>query len=660
MLFSMKRCFLKPLLNRIVFIILPFVFITFSCTVNASEIRYIGFSPDGKVNAYTGQSWSDYGQGLPDNIVVEKITEDSIGTFYLTSESSGIFKRNGDDTKWVSLSTPDLRRRTQLEGVNEYRRISAFCVDPANPKQLYLATKHVLYSSTDYGKTWKHLVIQNNKNSYYFTSLTIHNGTLYGGTSFNGIVAVKNGRATEIDKGIPKEYYAGTLHFCEGVSALSSINNQLYSGYLFSRGVCVLSDPTTVQTVPVKINWKPSEGVYDLAWFHNSLIVSTDENVYQFSPENGSTTDPEFMSDVRESFSSDSPSAIFVRKTESTPALFIKKNLTRYSVEKENPAGSKRVLYTNWGMLNSNFNKLLNVITRNGFNAVIIDIKDDYGIINAPIQSKTALEIGAVRNTKIAEIVKAFHAKGIWVIARNVTFKDKRLYSAYKGKYAIWDRVSNTPWVGLPRENWCDPYSQFVRDYNIEIAKETAKFGFDEIQFDYIRFPTDGAVGRCQFRYKENSDTFKSEILADFLQQARKEVGLPISVDIYGYNGWYRFGNLIGQDIEFLSRFVDVICPMVYPSHFGGKFYNRFPVADRPYEIVKDSTIRGIYLSHNRSVIRPWIQDFKYLSPTWGTEYILTQIKGVDDGGGFSFSFWNPAGDHSMADKALNGKDVTP
>jgi hypothetical protein len=137
-------------------------------------------------------------------------------------------------------------------------------------------------------------------------------------------------------------------------------------------------------------------------------------------------------------------------------------------------------------MINTNFKGFLDIVERNGFNAVVIDVKDDHGIINAPIESKTAKELGAVRNTNIKDIIRQLHAKGIYVIARNVTFKDKKMYEAYNSKYAIWDKFSNKPWVGLPREKWCDPYSKFVRDYNIEIARETAKLGFDEIQFDYI------------------------------------------------------------------------------------------------------------------------------------------------------------------------------
>jgi len=112
----------------------------------------------------------------------------------------------------------------------------------------------------------------------------------------------------------------------------------------------------------------------------------------------------------------------------------------------------------------------------------------------------------------------------------------------------------------------------------------------------------------------------------------------------------------MGQDIKFLSRFASAIYPMVYPSHFGASFYKRYSEADRPYYIVRDSAIRAIYHSKGRTVIRLWIQGWDYLSPTWGPDYILKQIKGVHDGGGISYSFWSPSGDHSMVDRALSNR----
>lgn len=626
-----------------------------SCSGSIEKYNLIGFFPGEGIKGYDG-SWHNMSDGLPENINAEYITEDQDGALYLTTEFSGIFRLEKGAGRWTDISSSVLKRRTQLEGVNEYRQISAFCIDPADKSKLYLATKHTLYKSADRGKNWQKINVIDNKNSYYFTSLTVVDGTLYAGTSFNGIVRITPSSTTEINDGIPKEYYVGPFHFCEEVSSVAAYKGMIYSGYLFGRGMVESSDWKNWKPVNIPVKDDKVEGVYGISPFKDTLFVSTTEGIYQYNPASKKIEVSPLQKEVWDSFKKDGPAIIFVKGSTSNPPLFIKRNLNDYGIEKESKSGNKQALYVNWGMINTNFKGFLDIVERNGFNAVVIDVKDDHGIINAPIESKTAKELGAVRNTNIKDIIRQLHAKGIYVIARNVTFKDKKMYEAYNSKYAIWDKFSNKPWVGLPREKWCDPYSKFVRDYNIEIARETAKLGFDEIQFDYIRFPTDGPTGRCLYRYREKDDTFKSEILGDFLQQARKESGVPVSVDIYGFNAWYRFGNLIGQDIQFLSRFADAIYPMVYPSHFGASFYRRYSDEERPYWIVRDSAIRSIYHARGRTVIRLWIQGWNYLSPTWSPDYILKQVKGVHDGGGLSYSFWNPGGDHSMVDKAFNGR----
>ncbi|HPS58081.1 MAG TPA: putative glycoside hydrolase [Spirochaetota bacterium] len=620
------------------------------------DYKYIGFFPGKGIRAYDGDSWRDYSDGLPSGFEAVYIISDSKGNLYLTTEYSGIFRRCNNDSKWRDISSFMFKRRTQLEGVDEYRNISSFCIDPADESRLYLGTKHTLYVSHDSGASWNRINILNNKNSYYYTSLAVVNGVLFAGTSFNGVLKIINGRVDELIDGVPKEYYVGPFHFCEGVSALAEGNGVLYSGYLFGRGVVESADHRKWNPVNASFSKTPTESVYGIVPLKDKLFISSDETVYEYDLKNKKLSVSGLQRELEESYERKGPAMLFVRASEKNPALFVKRNTAVYDIEKNTDAGERRAVYVNWGMIDNNFMGFLELVERNKFNAVIIDVKDDFGVINAPVDSQTAREIGAIKNTNIMDIIKALHDKDIWVVARNVTFKDKKLYEAYSGKYAILDKVTGKPWVGLPRERWCDPYSKFVRDYNIEIARETAKLGFDEIQFDYIRFPTDGLTGRCRFRYREKDDTFKSEIMGDFLQQARKEAGVPVSVDIYGFNAWYRFGNIIGQDIQFLSRFVDVICPMIYPSHFCADFYSRYPVAEKPYHIVKDSIIRSIYLSNKRVVIRGWIQDFNYLSPTWGPDYILKQIKGVDDGGAYSWSLWNPAGDHSMSDRALSGK----
>ena len=626
------------------------------CSWNSGESLYIGYFPGEGIKGYDGSSWHDMSEGLPGNIEAEYITSDTNGTLYLTTEYSGIFRRSVSDHKWIDISSPSLRRRTQLNNIDEYRSISAFCIDPADQSKLYLATKHVLYKSSDSGISWQKINVVDNKNSYYFTSLAVTDNVLYAGTSFNGVVCITPAATTEINDGVPKEFYVGPFNFCEGVSAIAVCNGKLYSGYLFGRGVVESSDLKIWSAVNIPVKNEKTEGVYGINQFKDKVLISTTEAVYSYSPKEKKIELSTLNGELEKSYKSNGPAMLFVKGNEKNPPIFVKRNIAEYKIEEKSKSGNKQALYVSWSMIDKNFKGFTDILLRNRFNAVVIDVKDDFGIINAPVDSKLARELGAVKNTNIKEIIKQLHDKGIYVIARNVTFKDKKLYEAFGGKYAIWDKVTNRPWVGLPREKWCDPYSKFVRDYNIEIARETAKLGFDEIQFDYIRFPTDGLVGRCLYRYREKDDTFKSEIMGDFLQQARKEAGVPVSIDIYGFNAWYRFGNLIGQDIQFLSRFVDAIYPMVYPSHFGPSFYTRYSGLERPYMIVRDSTIRSIYLSRGRTVIRPWIQDWNYNSPSWGPDYILKQVKGVNDGGGKSYSFWNPGGDHSMADKALSRK----
>ena len=626
------------------------------CSGSAEKYLYVGYFPGEGIKGYDGSSWYNMSEGLPSNLEAEYITSDVNGTLYLTSEYSGIFRRAVSDSRWIDISSPVLKRRTQLQGVDEYRQISAFCIDPSDSAKLYLATKHVLYKSPDSGKSWQKITVVENKNSYYFSSLVVADNVLYAGTSFNGVVRITPSSTTEINDGVPKEYYVGQFNFCEGVSSIAAAKGKLYSGYLFGRGIVESSDWKKWSPVNIPIKNEKTEGVYGISPFKDAVFIATTDAVYRYTPADKKIELSLLQREIEKSFESNGPAMLFVKGSENNPPLFIKRNITEYKIEEKSVSGNKQALYVSWGMIDKNFKGFLDILARNKFNAVVIDVKDDFGIINAPIESKTARELGAIKNTNIKDIIKQLHDKGIYVIARNVTFKDKKLYEAFGGKYAILDKFTNKPWVGLPREKWCDPYSKFVRDYNIEIARETAKLGFDEIQFDYIRFPTDGLVGRCLYRYREKDDTFKSEIMGDFLQQARKEAGVPVSIDIYGFNAWYRFGNLIGQDIQFLSRFVDAVYPMVYPSHFGASFYTRYTGNERPCMIVRDSAIRSIYHSRGRTVIRLWIQDWNYNSPTWGPEYILKQVKGVHDGGGKSYSFWNPGGDHSMADKAFSGK----
>ena len=214
-------------------------------------------------------------------------------------------------------------------------------------------------------------------------------------------------------------------------------------------------------------------------------------------------------------------------------------------------------------------------------------------------------------------------------------------------------------------ENWVDPYCPEVWEYDVAIAKELIARGFDEIQFDYIRFPTDGTnLSNAQYRW-QSPGMDKESALISFLSYARENINAPIGIDIYGANGWYRTAARTGQDVETLAEFVDVICPMFYPSHFENKFLNYEPYEERPYRIYFYGTYRNTVIARNKVVIRPWVQTFflnvPYDRQFYDAEYVKKEVFGVRDSVNRGYMHWNNAGNYSNlavdpADKPYKGR----
>lgn len=319
-------------------------------------------------------------------------------------------------------------------------------------------------------------------------------------------------------------------------------------------------------------------------------------------------------------------------------------------------------------MTKSGIDSYKKVIADNNLNAMVIDMKDDYGLLRFEPQDEQVKEKGFVSRYKLnlETFIPEMKAAGIYLIARIVTFKDKNLSQYGKKQYAVWDKALNKPWIGISGtekvkdengvetgetrttyydENWVDPYSPEVWEYNVRIAKELVARGFDEIQFDYIRFPTDGKNMRnAQFRWRsEGMD--KESALVSFLAYARANIDAPIGIDIYGANGWYRSGTRTGQDVELLAEYVDVICPMFYPSHFEQNFLAYKPESERPYRIYYYGTYRNSVIARNKLIIRPWVQAF-YLNVSYDRRYydknyVTQQIFGIRDSVNRGYMYWN-------------------
>jgi len=189
-------------------------------------------------------------------------------------------------------------------------------------------------------------------------------------------------------------------------------------------------------------------------------------------------------------------------------------------------------------------------------------------------------------------------------------------------------------------------------EYNIAIAKELIDRGFDEIQFDYIRFPTDGYnLTDTSYRWQDEGMDMESALIS-FLSYARQNIQAPIGIDIYGVNGWYRSGTRTGQDVELMAPYVDVISPMFYPSHFEQYFLAYTPITERPYRVYFYGTYRNAVIARNRVLIRPWLQAFYYNPASYDREfynddYVQRQVFGVRDATDTGYMYWNNSGRYS-------------
>jgi hypothetical protein len=301
--------------------------------------------------------------------------------------------------------------------------------------------------------------------------------------------------------------------------------------------------------------------------------------------------------------------------------------------------------------------RVFDLVERTELNAVVIDIKGDRGLIPYRTSVQAALDAGALGPVIIKDFdeqLAAWKARGIYTIARIVAFKDN-VRAMTRPDLAVIDTRTGKPWIDRENLAWVDPFREENWDYVIAVAKEAALKGFDEIQFDYVRFPTDGKLAAARYS-QPNSPATRLPAIAGFLAKARRELGptgVFLAADIFGYTAFNTNDTDIGQRIEEISVSLDYICPMVYPSgyHLGIPGV-RNPMVN-PYEIVKESIRLTRQRSQNPAAqVRPWLQDFKdyaFDKRIFGPGEVRAQIRGSDDGGGSGWMLWNPKNDYTGA-----------
>jgi hypothetical protein len=303
-----------------------------------------------------------------------------------------------------------------------------------------------------------------------------------------------------------------------------------------------------------------------------------------------------------------------------------------------------RAIYiTSWTAGINRFNTLLDMVTRSHLNAMVIDIKDSTGKVGYDSKVPLVAQTGAYekRIRDLDGLLKLCREKKVYTIARIAVFQDPNLAKA-RADLAVGEGGKRV-WKDRKGLAWVDPASKEVWDYNLAIAKEAAAKGFDEIQFDYVRFPTDGKLKTMTYPVYTR-DVPKHEIIRRFFQyvdQQMKPLDVLTSADIFGLTTMVEDDMNIGQRIEDVADYVDFVCPMIYPSHYPRGHLGLKNPAEHPYRIIYDASLRGMKrLEGKRAKMRPWLQDFK-LGAVYDKKMIMDQIQAARDAGVSGFAMWN-------------------
>jgi hypothetical protein len=315
-------------------------------------------------------------------------------------------------------------------------------------------------------------------------------------------------------------------------------------------------------------------------------------------------------------------------------------------------------LYLPYGVLLGDGGKkgreLLEMAASNGLNAVVVDVKSDFrgdvGHLAYKSNVPLAKTIGASRaDSKILDDFLALARKrNIYTIARIIVFKDDVLARGAPDM-AIKNSQTEEPWLDAGGSHWVDPYNAQVWVYNLAIAKEVAARGFDEVQFDYIRFPSDGQVADVLYASRAKDDERpRWEVLEALLAQIPTELPhVYVSLDTFGWTTWRLDDSGVGQRIEEIARYVDYVCPMLYPSTFEASALGYSQPTAQPYQVIYRSSLNAQgRIAQSRARLRPWLQafdDYAFGLP-FGAKEIATQIQAAEEAKTAGWCLWNPAG----------------
>lgn len=312
--------------------------------------------------------------------------------------------------------------------------------------------------------------------------------------------------------------------------------------------------------------------------------------------------------------------------------------------------------FTAWACGSEKSRKIaMDLFENTELNTAVIDIKESEGhvyIDGIKIVDANRAHVAAIPG--IGEYIPYLKSKGIYTVARIVVFRDNTI--TRKNPDLAVKNPNGTIWTDGKNVAWLDPYNKDTWDYNLQIAERAATIGFDEIQFDYIRFPSDGNTKNCRYS-KPHCAAEASKALVGFLKEANKRLkakNVKISIDVFGLTTSATDDMGIGQKIVEMTEWVDYVSPMVYPSHYEKGNYGIAEPNKEPYKIVYYAMESALKRIPERK-LRPWLQDFSCGGYKYDKNAVRAQIQACYDNKIGNWLLWNAKSVYTR--EALKGQD---
>ncbi|HAQ02762.1 TPA: hypothetical protein DEP30_03050 [Candidatus Nomurabacteria bacterium] len=316
----------------------------------------------------------------------------------------------------------------------------------------------------------------------------------------------------------------------------------------------------------------------------------------------------------------------------------------------ETPKELKAVYISAWVAGSPKFrDSIIKMIDETELNAIVIDVKDSTGRVSFDMPVPNIQKEGSIekRIANVRALTDTLHKKNIYIIGRVSVFQDPYMTKKHPD-WSVTKKSDGTVWKDRKGLSFLDPAKKEVHDYIVSIAKGAYEEGFDEINFDYIRYPSDGNMKDINYHLKEGES--RGDNIEKFFKylstEVKKEKNIPMSADLFGLTTEATDDMGIGQVWEKALPYFDFLCPMVYPSHYPAGHAGYKNPSNYPYEVINRALISAVKKTEkvgaDKSKIRPWLQDFD-LGAVYTKEMVQAQIKAVYDNGLTSWMLWDPA-----------------